>query len=549
MDQILKARKMSSASARRKRIQDREVEETQAQERYIEHKRRIMLYDHLADQDSLPTDSDENNHSDASQHKRGESVTTPSDCSVVTPNDTPTAPSVFEKAQSDTARSSVVPKKPQLHLVLPDSSADTTGFSVMQPSPGPKLQASLVARSDFVYDRYSMLIDLPDPSTSPAETVSTPDLEYEDDYSPSPVEIATPVSMSLPKTRPSVISISSRSNKKRRTITVQSPLSQETRSQSPQPPSPPPRSVRRLSASSTRSGFLASEAQPLEVPNLPSNASSLIESAKRDSVALSLSGDGTKAMHRKSSQPLLSAIKTSHARMSSIKSMIKSPTHNPSPSASSSRPESRSSRPPTSAADMMNDSFQAFETVPANLYDPPPTPGYRSRTSYYPSRPSTSSTASRQASVTALPTAPHLISYNSYHGATEAEPHPGQMRRKKSFSSLRKHRASISQAFKSVATRNVAAAGHTPKLSQHQQQDIPSLPPLPQPPTLIRPRQDSTVELSSFPAPPLSSPNPSLSARSGRSRRSVASYSMFPPSPKVGNETKGGYGLGFGLKV
>lgn len=549
MDQILKARKMSSASARRKRIQEREQEETRAQERYIEHKRRIMLYDHLADRDSLRTDSDEDNDSDASQHKRRESVTTPSECSVVTPNDTPTPPSVFEKVQSDTARSSVVPKKPQLHLVLPDSSVDTTGFSIMQPSPGPKLQASLVARSDFIYDRYSMLIDLPNPSTSPAETVSTPNLEYEDDHSPSPVEIATPVSISLPKTRPSVVSISSRSNKKRTTITVQSLLSQERRSQSPQPPSPPARSIRRLSASSTRSGFLASEAQPLEVPNLPSNASSLIESAKRDSVALSLSGDGKKAMQRKSSQPLLSAIKTSHARMSSIKSMMKSPTHNPCPSASSSRPESRSSRPPTSAADIMNDSFQAFETVPANLYDPPTTPWYRPRTSYHPSRPSTSSTASRQPSVTALPTLPNLTSYNSYHGTTEAEPHPVQMRRKKSFSSLRKHSASISQAFKSVASKSTGTAGHTPSLSQHQQQDIPSLPPLPQPPTLVRPRQDSTVDLSSFPTPPLPSPNPSISAKSGRSRRSVASYSMFPPSPNVGDETRGGYGLGLGHKV
>ncbi len=545
---MLKSRKMSSASARRKRIQRREQEETQAQERYIEHKRRIMLYDHLAEQVSSSTDSDDNNDSDASQHRRGESVTTPSEYSVVTPNDTPLAPSAFEKTQLYMTRSSVVPEKPHLHLVLPEPSVDVTGSTIMQPSPGPKLQASLVALSDFTYDRYSLLIDLPNPVNSPAETVSIPDLEYDEDYSPSPVEIATPVSLSLPTTRPSVISISSRSSKKRRTIS-ESPLSQETRSQSPKPPSPPPRSSRRLSASSTRSGFLASEAQPLEVLNLPANASSLIESARRDSTAISRSGDGKKAMQRKSSQPLLSAIKTSHARMSSIKTMMKSPTHNPSPSASSSRPESRCSRTPKSAADFMNDSFQAFETVPANLYDPPTTPWYRPRTSYHPSRPSTSSATSRQPSVTALPSLPTLVSHNSFGNTTDAEPYHAMMRRKKSFSSLRKHGASIGQAFKSVASKSAGTAGHTPRMLQqspHQQPDVPSLPPLPHPPILVRPRQDSTVDLSSFPTPPLPSPNPSI--RSGRSRRSVASYSMFPPSSNVGNETRG-YGLGLGLKV
>ena len=70
MDQILKGSQDElSLSQEEEDTRTREQEETQAQERYIEHKRRIMLYDHLADQDSSPTDSDENNDSDASQHK------------------------------------------------------------------------------------------------------------------------------------------------------------------------------------------------------------------------------------------------------------------------------------------------------------------------------------------------------------------------------------------------------------------------------------------------------------------------------------------------
>ena len=526
----------------------REQEETEAQERYIEHKRRIMLYDHLAEQAS-PTESESNNDSDVSRHERDDSVTTPSECSVVTPNDTPSAPSAFESTSTDTIKTVSVPVKPQLQLVLPDSLLEAPEASMLEASPAPKLQASLVARSDFTYDRFSMIFDPPKIQTSPAETVSTPELEYDDDYSPSPVEIATPISISLPKTRPSVISISSRSNKKRRTISSQSPLAQESRPQSPQPPPPPPRSARRLSASSARSGFLASEAQPMSVPELPRNASSLIASARRDSIAISLNGETQRPMQRKSSQPILSAIKTGHRRMNSIKSLIKTPTHTSSPSVSSSRPESRSSRPPNSAADIMNDSFQAFETVPADLYDPPATPCYRPRTSYHPSRPSTSSSSSRQPSVTALPTLPSLNGSKSIDEA--AETHPGLMRRKKSFSSLRKHSESIGQAFKFVASKSKGTAGHTPKLSQHsmsQQHDVP-MPPVPQPPTLMAPTRSQTVEISSFLTPPPPSPSPSISARSMRSRKSVASYSMFPPSPQVRHEVKGSVGLGLGLRV
>jgi hypothetical protein len=539
---------MSSASARRKLIQAREEKELNTQQQYIEHKRRILLYDHLAEVVKSPLENSDSDDASDSGLNREESVTTPSECSVVTPHDTPPAPLAFEKPESGTTvQVSTLPEKPQLHLMLPEPLAGTQPFT-SQPSPALKLQASLVALADFTYDRFSMIFDSPQPVTSPTEPMSTPEVDF-DDYSPSPVEIATPISICLPKTRPAVISISSRSSKKRRAISAQSPLTQEARPRSPvadpRPPPPPPRSAKRLSSSSVHSAFLASEASPIQVPDLPANASSIIASANRDSMAWPASTDNKKSMQRKSSQPLMSAIKTGHARVSSIRSMMRSPTHNHSTSISSSRPESRSSRPPTSAADIMNDDFKPFETVPANLYD---APQVRPHTSHQRmSRPSISSTASRQPSVTALPLYPHL-SNRSTSNLMELEPHADSIHRKKSFSGLRKRSESIGQAIKSASSRTKSSAGHTPKLSQEY--DTPPPHPLPQAALRVpTARPSQAAELSSFPTSPLPSPRGSISAKSYRSRKSVASYSMFPPGPKIGSDMKNGVGLGLGLRA
>ncbi len=493
-------------------MQAREEEETNVQQRYIEHKRRIMLYDHLAD-DDLDKESE-----DDSREDREESVTTPSECSVVTPKDTP---SDFDEKNSEAIELPTFSERPQLQLLVPEPPAEV---KVTKPSPILGLQASLGSRSDFLYARYSTILDPPPQIESPIE--STPDLD-DDDYSPSPVEVATPVSISLPKTRPAVISISGPS-KKRRTI-IQSPPLQETESNS-LPPPPPPRSAKRLSTASTRSGFLASEAQPMEVPDLPANASSMIATASRDTVG-PLDRSVSPGFQRRSSQPLLSAIKTGHSRMTSIKSLIRSPSH---ASHSSSRPESRSSRPPTSTAEIMDDGFKAFETVPANLYELIPPPRSRPATSHHPIRPSTSSGVSIP-EVTALPSVPPIPA------RTQTFANQPEVRRKKSFSSLRKRSESIGQAIKFAATKGMGSS--TPKVPQPQYEPPP---PLPQP---IGPlRQNPSVELSNFPTPPLPSPITSA-GRSIRSRKSVASYSMFPPSPKVDRRSGVGLGLGLGLKV
>jgi hypothetical protein len=549
MDQALKARKLGSASARRKRMQAREEQEIHAKERYIEHKRRIMLYDHLADETESSSDKESEDESGTSREDREESVTTPSECSVITPKDTPSAPSDFNEKHSDAIELPPFSERPQLQLLVPEPPVETNKIPAAQPSPILGLQASLGSRSDFLYARYSTILDLPAPVISPTD--STPDLD-EDDYSPSPVEVATPISISLPKMRPAVISISGPSGKKRRTI-IQSPVKQETRSVSPQPPPTPPRSAKRLSTVSTRSGFLAFEAQPMEVPELPPNASSIIATASRESVVGPLGRSESPAMQRRTSQPLLSAIKTGHSRMTSIKSLIRSPSHNTKSSISSSRPESRSSRPPTSTAEIMDDAFRPFETVPANLYDPVPTTRSRLATSHrpishQPIRPSTSSGISIQPEMTALPIVPPIPINTPSQSVGKGE-NPAEIRRKKSFSSLRKRSESIGQAIKFAATKGMGSSS-TPKVSQPPQHYYdPPPPPLPQPLNLGPPRQNPSLDLSNFPTPPLPSPVASAGARSIRSRKSVASYSMFPPSPKVGNDRRSGVGLGLGLKV
>ena len=516
MDQLLKARKLSSASARRKRIQQHQEEEILAQKRYMEHRRRI-LYDELieVDDEHSQSESDEEMAS-TSRHERDDSVQTPSERSVATPHDTPSTQAMIDSSDTIHLDTSSMKNRPELQLLVPETPLGVDEpATIVSSSPGPKMLASLATPSDWQYDRFSMfLADSLEIAESPQDISLVPELE--DDEEDSPLETARPVSYKLPKVRPSVISISSRSSsKKRRTASMQTPLSQEPRSNSPPPPPPPPRSEKRLSMMSVRSGFQACEAKPVEVPDLPNNALYMISNASKESFG---HFQPTVGVQRKASAPLLSAIKTSHARMSSIKNLMKSPAHARVPSIiSSSRPESRSStgRPSTSAADILNDNYNPFETVPANLHEQPRRSSFKPRPKSS-HRPSTSS----MYSVTALPIPP----------ANDNLPEPlpqSQIRsihRKKSFSSLRKRSESIGQAIKFAAMKSKS----TPRYEES--------PPPPPVPVLMTPALPPkvSVDFGSFPTPPLPSP---------RSRKSVASFSFFPPSPRVGGP------VGLGLKV
>ena len=551
MDQILKARKLGSATARRKRISQIEQEELRSEERYQEHRRRI-LYDEILEEDS-DTETDNGTEPERLGHERDDSVETPSECSVVTPKDSPPQ-LLFDK----TRVVELPTEKNSPRIVEPEPEAEVEQpKKIMPPSPRPKLHASLSTPADFNYNRFSAVM------TSPEMEDSTPDNDEEVEEAVI-VEAAKPVAISVQRVRPSVISIRSSSTtsmKRKSQATIQSSLSLvESRSTSPTLPPIPPRNARRLSqmstmsTSSNKSGFAAGEATRFEmpeIPDLPPNAITMIKNANASRTSLSLDTLVDQPMHvtKKSSMPLLtSALKTSHSRMSSFKnSFMPPPSHPRAPSVSlqserwTSRPGSRASRAPTSAVDVMDDSFRPFETVPIDLNDPP-----RPRTSHAPlvrptmfhrSITSISQHSIGSQSVTALPTFPATSEgHEPQEYAPSFEPLP-EMKRKKSFSTLRKRSESIGQAFKFAAIKSMA--------SKH---DIPLPPPTPrpQPPLksatepLPRPeRRESLVP----PAYPSKSPVASIRAR----KHTPSSYSPFPPSPAVGSE-RGMVGLGLRVR-
>lgn len=560
MDQVLKARKLSSASARKKRISEIQEAEHRLEELYMDHRRRI-LYDEIIENDS---DSDTEPVVERPGHERDDSVETPSECSVVTPKDSP--PQIlFEKVLTED-----IPTKRNTVILSPQTSFDPEPKKTMPPSPQPKLQASLATPADFCYDRFSIVMSSPDMNASIASV--------EPEEKEAPLQTATPIAISAKRVRPSLISISSRaSSTKRKSETIQSPLSHvesrsdskpESRAASPPLPPVPPRNARRLSQMSTlsvmssKSGFAAGEATRFEVPNvpdLPANAISKIANASvsRTSLTLDTLMDQPKPVSKKNSMPLLSsAINKSHSRMSSLKNMMKSPSSHPrTPSeplqgfeTRSARSDSRNSRPPTSAADILNDSFKAFETVPADLHEPP-----RPRTSYATtSRPSMQhrniSSISQHSigahSVTALPSFPPP-SEELRNPPAEACPAPyvGQrdMKRKKSFQTLRKRSESIGQAIKFAAFKT------KPSSTQH---DVPLPPPPPRPSQSQSGPKSTSVSMSgadlrSNPMPPFVPKSPAPSIKS--SRKNTSSYSPFPPSPVIASD-KGMVGLGLRVR-
>jgi hypothetical protein len=536
MEEVLKSRSLSSATARRNKIRAREEERRVA--RTERDSRRRMLVQTESSDDETQSNSEDDTR--ASLHSRQDSYDeTSSEYSLKTPDDTPHP--IHEKTPS---LAGVM--KPTLQIAVPKIPSNIKQHtSVPSGSSPPKLQASLVKRSDFNYDRYSMLIDTPMetkvPSipftASPVQITKSPDTEGidsdEEDDEDDEVEIvqaqlckvATPVSFSAPKARPAVISISSRESlqKRRASSSTASLLHQATtRSSSMIPPELPQRSTRRLSQTSSKSGFLASEASPFQMPpDLPHNAMYMIANASRDSVALSTHSAAEPLSRpqqsRKSSMPLLTAaFKSHHSRLSSFRGLMSPPQSARSDSISETRPKTA----------VANPSDLSFQTVPTNLNDPLPLP-----TSGHSQRPSTSyANTMRTGSVTALPTPPpDAPTTNPMETARESSPSPeGHMRRKKSFSALRKRSESISKAISFVAGAKKGSR------DSRLPPPTPVVPPLPmsarsQPATPAmshggsRKSTDLQHNLTMNTPPPLPSPREQM-------RKSVtnANYSPFP---------------------
>lgn len=485
MDQELKSYKLASASARRKKFQDRQAQQSLEIERRLAHKKRLTMYDHLAS----GSDAEE----EEGRYERDSSVDTISDRSVLTPDDSHSGRSRFDSQ-------SHVERTPPLKILVPEQEMEQDMVEaalnedciMVPPSPSPILQASLATLSDFRYDRYSVMFD------SPSSETLTPELDF--DESLSPIETATHVAYQLPKSRPSLISITTSvsSRSKRRTLSIHSPLSRNV-SLSLERPS------KRMSTSSAQSAYPAAEATLFEVPDLPFNAFEIIANASQESLPMTMNINKVRT-ERKSSVPRLSTT-LSHTRMSSIKSLIKTPTSATHSRTFSGWSSSHTSRPSTSSVSgvevsnlMKHAGYNGSTTTLDQSHRPPTSMSMRSMSSHH-------------GHMTALPSLPAPITENN----DDPLANKPSMGRKKSFSALRRRSESLGQAIKGLSKIN----------TKH---DVP----LPSPPVLT-PRfvKHNGLGLSASPTPPLPSPY------TGKSN--VGSYTASTPRSSHGV-------IGLGLK-
>ncbi|KAJ9622584.1 hypothetical protein H2204_011503 [Knufia peltigerae] len=499
MEQALKARTMTAASVRQRNTQQRLQLNALEQEGPTKNNRqntryKLSLTNDLEDSEASSADD---MATDRERFERESSVETPSECSVLTPDEprqdraTFGRPSIYEPS-TDTPLKLEIPEHEDVMQIAMEGTR-----IVVPPSPQPVLEASLASWSDFRYDRYSMVL-----SSSPVSSeVHTPDPEGDETF--SPIETATPVSYRQPRARPSLISIVSSPHRgKRRNTSAQSPLSQEVFQ-------PPKRPARRTSSSSSLNGYPAAEATLFEIPDLPANAIEMIASASQDSLLLpSFPSNEVKAPSlRKSSVPRLPSA-LNHSRVSSIKTLIKTPTSATHARAISGA-SSHYSRPSTASMSGVVEATPALKKLASA--------GTISRASAMLRRPSTAMSTSSTDShshgvITALPSVPRSTA------ADEDDNNPDNtrsMQRKKSFSNLRRRSESIHQAIKGFG-----------KIST-KQQDIPVMPSLSTP---------YHPDLSGSPAPPLPSPRTTGKSSGVRTPSFMSTFSR--------GSNGGGIGLG-----
>ncbi|RMZ75628.1 hypothetical protein DV738_g5402, partial [Chaetothyriales sp. CBS 135597] len=449
MDQLLRSRKANSAT-RKKR-----PEQALGGDRRIQH-RRILYDDLFARPDMHMSDS-----TDWSQGTMGSAPTVTTLNAFATED---SVPKYRPRAVGPPARTS---SNPRLRPMVPDAPLNyhnpaTLGQS--SSSPSPEILPSLVPPADWKYDRFSVVMSeftLPTPASSSShptfsshvdESVyddsSVPDLEYDEDVDAddssgeSLVETAQPVSYHLPKVRPSVISIGSRaSSKEWKTL----PSERDFITSSPGS-GPPTRLQRRESTSSTHSGFQACEAQLMEVPDRPDSSLYMMSNTSSDSFAMSQARQWSPGLQPNTIR------KHGHRRINSFKSFIKSPVISRSPSLQvphqHQHQQSGMVRPSTAVADFLDDDYNPFETVPADLNTPPVRASWNSRQE---STLSYSYSTSTNASRASPPMSP-FPSAEATAPDTTTEPQSLTMRaRRKSMRALRKRGESIGQAFKMAA--------------------------------------------------------------------------------------------------
>ena len=519
MDQMLKERNLASASARKQRMQERHQQKDMMRAQREERKLRQQRYSEVYNTDS-------NSDLSRSHSPENDSATeTPSEHSVRTP-DNSFSPDVEIKVHAPgTSRNPA--KKVEEQDNSPKPTLLERRRSKSKPSQPAMLGASLSRLCDFRYDRYSTIIEPLDTQNETEEGSSSSG--DEEDY--SPIEVATPVAIRMPISRPSVISVVGGgasgggpqrfSVKNIDTIMVNPRKPAASRLRQTESTSEP-----RPTLLHKGSGFLASEAKRLEIATPSSESVISLEASSTRSLPPPRQETEDHMLKKKASMPMLG--KFTHARMHSIKNFIKTQSISGPIPTMPQVPAAHQSRPSESASTMLSlaPSHKSQASNVSNGDKHRPATPRRSMTEPAVAkvaprelRPQTARMPS-QSSVTALPYSSPASSAASHPQTPVEQGEDAAIGRKKSFSNLRRRSGSLGQALKFSSSKNKASAPEE------------ALPPVP----MIRVPTRESVQSVNFPTPPPKTP------RSIR-KSGMMMYSPFPPATQKGEP------VGLGLRM
>ncbi|KAK5941048.1 hypothetical protein PMZ80_006325 [Knufia obscura] len=521
MEEALKERKLGSASARRQRMQERQKQKDLMYEQREERRRRQIRYSEIYNTDSS------SNTSRSNTPENDSAADTPSESSVQTPNDS--FSSDFEiKLQTHKIGNSRFSRKEEEQDIVPKPTLLERRRSRMNTSKPAVVGASLNRPCDFRYDRFSTIIEPAETEHDTEDESSLSSADDEDDY--SPIEVATPVALRMPTSRPSVISVAGAN-------TLPGAVQRfSVRNISTIMVNPPKPAVSRLrqaeSISETRpplthkaSGFPASEAKPLDVVTPSSESVLSLEPSSTRSLSPERQEITDTTLKKKSSTPMLG--KLTHSRMHSIKNFIKTQSISGPPPAMPQIPAAHQSRS-SEGADTILSLASTHNRRGSKLSNPdkylPPSPR-RSltepnllRVAPQEQRPQTARMSS-QSSIATLPYSSKAIPPAPKPQTPIEQPDEPTLEKKKSFPNLRRRSGSLGQALKFATSKNKPVAPEAP------------LPPVP---TIRVPNRDSIQPMS------FSTPTP----KTPRSvRKSGMMYSPFPSASQKGEP------VGLGLRI
>lgn len=468
MEDLLRTRKLSSASARKRKMEERQAKVRESKQRSMQKRDTNAFrfgYGYCSDEEEL-SDS-ESNHNTFSPIAEGEldqptANASPSTAGVRTPDDLPSPPYVDEmQAWPDIDMRVANVEDPTGECSTKLDISMEGGNDLDVPTPKPIFQSTLNSRADFSFDFYSPDFAL-DESLDPDLDLDTLEIDIPELDPDTPIETATPILYSQPRSRPYMISISvknpapsitSRKSSTRPSISSLQPACSPPRSSKRpsvisshytsssitsrksilQCPSASPRSLtrpathgKRMSNASVMSGYPACEATPVFAPPpIPPLAPEILTNSSQESLLEGMEDDKISSFPKKPS--MINSLRKSG--LNNIMSYVKTPSR-----------ENVQSRPTTA-------NRETEKETRARVYSPFPP----SRDDYpAPLRPRTATAGSTRSwgenGVTALPTRPEppipCVTKSSTFEVTH----------KKSFSALRSRSTTIGKALRAASS-------------------------------------------------------------------------------------------------